>query len=202
MSRLVPPPGQRIRQRYTWLQETRRLRNVSLACQGLGISRKTIYKWRQRLDRARGDRQAIQDRSWRPHQFRHRVGKALRRLLLALRQQTQLGPARLRALLFVQGARAVPSAGRLAKLLRQGGVTRQYSRRPKRYRRVFVVPRPGALVLLDVKYGPYLVAGQQLYQQTAIDCCTWLRLVQFSEEVTVSTAKAFALPGEPDRTRT
>ncbi len=55
---------------------------------------------------------------------------------------------------------------------------------------------------LDVKYGPYLVAGQQLYQHTAIDCCTWLRLVQFSEEVTVSTAKAFALPGEPDRTRT
>ncbi len=93
---------------------------------------------------------------------------------------------------MAQGVRAVPSVPTLAKILRRAGLTRRYRRRRKRYRRVFVVPRPGALVQLDVKYVPYLVAGRQLYQYTAIDCCTGLRLVQFSEEVTVSTSQAFA----------
>ncbi len=54
------------------------------------------------------------------------------------------------------------------------------------------MPRPGDLVQLDVKFVPYLIEGRQLYQYTAIDCCTRLRVVSFSEELTISTSKAFA----------
>jgi len=55
-----------------------------------------------------------------------------------------------------------------------------------------VVPRPGDLVQLDVKFVPYLVAGHRLYQYTAIDCGTRLRLVTFSDERSSAASKAFA----------
>jgi hypothetical protein len=42
-----------------------------------------------------------------------------------------------------------------------------------------------------MKFVPSLVEGRQLYQYTAIDCCTRLRLVQFSEELTVTASKTF-----------
>lgn len=88
--------------------------------------------------------------------------------------------------------RHVPSATTIAKLLKQAGLTRRPRRRPKRYPRVFVVPRPGDLLQLDVKWVPYLIEGRQLYQYTAIDCCTRLRVVQLHEDVSLAAAKAFA----------
>jgi transposase InsO family protein len=72
------------------------------------------------------------------------------------------------------------------------GGQRALRTRPKRYRRVFVVPRPGDLVQLDVKFVPYLVEGHRLYQYTAIDCCTRVRLVSFRDELSIAAAKAFA----------
>ena len=79
----------------------------------------------------------------------------------------------------------------LAKLFRQAGLTRRRWARPQRYRRSFVVPRPGDLVQLDVKFVPYLVEGRRLFQYTAIDCCTRLRLVQLHEDLSLAAAKAF-----------
>ncbi len=184
-------PEQKIRQRVAWFQEAERLGNVTLACRRLGISRKTFYKWRARWLASRGDRQALLDRSRRPHHPRRKVKKTLRRRIVRLRERTHLGPARLRALLLAARVRGVPSPATIAKVLRQAGLTRPRRAKPKRYRRTFVVPRPGDLIQLDIKFVPYLVEGRQLYQYTAIDCCTRLRVVSFSEEVTNSTSKAF-----------
>jgi transposase InsO family protein len=192
MSKIILTPEQQIRQRYAWFEEAERSGNVTVACRRCGISRKTYYKWRWRYAESRGARQALLDRSRRPHRPRRKVKKALRRRLLQLRQRTHLGPARLRALLLARGTRHVPSAMTIAKVLRQAGLTRHPRGRPKRYRRVFVVPRPGDLLQLDVKFVPYLVEGHRLYQYTAIDCCTRLRLVQFSDELSLAAAKAFA----------
>ena len=191
MSKIILTPEQQIRQRYGWFEEAERLGNVTVACRRLGISRKTFYKWRQRFAETRGARQALLDRSRRPHRPRRKIKRALRRRLLQLRQRTHLGPARLHALLLARGVRQVPSARTIAKLLRQAGLTRRRRAKPKRYRRVFVVPRPGDLVQLDVKWVPYLVEGRQLYQYTAIDCCTRLRVVQLHEDLSLAAAKAF-----------
>ncbi len=192
MSKPILTPEQRIRQRYGWFEEAERVGNVTVACKRLGISRKTYYKWRKRFLTAQGNRQALQDRSRRPHRRRHQVKKALRRRLLALRRRTHLGPARLRALLLARGVKHVPSAPTIATLLKRAGLTRRHRGKPKRYRRVFVVPRPGDLVQLDVKFVPYLVEGHRLYQYTAIDCCTRLRVVTFSDELSIAASKAFA----------
>jgi transposase InsO family protein len=192
MSRIILTPEQQIRQRYAWFAEAERLGNVTLACRRCGSSRKAFYKWRQHFAETRSARQALLDRSRRPHRLRHTVKKALRRRLLTLRQRTHLGPACLRALLLARGVRAVPSAMTIAKLLKTAGLTRRHRAKPTRYRRVFVVPRPGDLVQLDVKRVPYRVEGRQLYQYTAIDGCTRLRVVQLHEDLSLAAAKAFA----------
>lgn len=192
MSKIILTPEQQIRQRYAWFEEAERLENVTVACRRLGISRKTFYKWRQRFAETRGARQALLDRSRRPHQPRRKVKKALRRRLLTLRRRTHLGPARLQALLLACGVRHVPSAATIAKVFRQAGLTRRRRARPQRYRRVFVVPRPGDLVQLDVKFVPYRVEGRRLFPYTAIDCCTRLRLVQLHEDLSLAAAKVFA----------
>jgi hypothetical protein len=87
------------------------------------------------------------DRSRRPH---HRVKKALRGRLLARRQRTHIGPARLRTLLLTRGTKHVPSAMTIPRLLKRAGRIRRRRAKPKRYRRVFVVPRPGDFIQLDV----------------------------------------------------
>jgi len=192
MSRIMLTPEQRIRQRYAWFQEAERLGNVTLACRRCGISRKTFYKWRKRFAESRGAGQALRDRSRRPHRSRRQVKKALRRRLLALRQRTHLGPARLRALLLARGTRHVPSIATIATILQRAGLTRRRRAKPKRYRRTFLVPRPGDLGRIDGQFVPYLVEGHRLYQYTAIDCCTRLRVVSFSDELSIAAAKAFA----------
>jgi transposase-like protein len=103
MSKVILTPEQQIRQRYAWFEEAERLGNVRLACTRLGISRKTFYKWRKRFQIDQGAKTALLDRSRPPHRPRRTVGKALRRRLLALRQRTHLGPARLRQLLRAAG---------------------------------------------------------------------------------------------------
>ncbi len=191
MSELYLTPEQKIRQRHNWFQEADRLGNVRLACLRLGISRKTFYKWRRRFRETKGDRSSWLDRPRRPHHPRRRVKKGLIRRILALRERTRLGPLRLRQLLQNQGCKRVPSAFTLSKILKRAGLTRRRRARPKRYRRSFIVPRPGGVLQVDIKYVPYLVAGRQWYPYTAIDCCTRLRIVQFSEEMANHVSQAF-----------
>ncbi len=191
MSEYELTPEQKIRQRYAWFQEAERLGNVQRACLRLGISRKTYYKWKHRLTQAKGQRSALLDRSRRPHQPRYQVKRSLRRRIKALRKQTHLGPVRLRQLLLNHGTPKVPSAFTISQIIKRYGLTRKRKTRPKRYRRIFTVPCPGDLVQVDVKFVPYLVEGRRLYQFTAIDCCTRLRLIQFHEEMATYTAKAF-----------
>lgn len=184
-------PEQQIRQRYAWFREAQRLGDVKLACLRLGISRKTFYKWKNRLAQAKGDRSALLDRPRRPHHTHYHVKKSLRRRILALRKKTHLGPLRLRQLLLNHALKKVPSAFTLSKILKRYGLTRKRKPHPKRYRRTFIVPRPGDLLQVDVKFVPYLVQGRRLYQFTAIDCCTRLRVIQFHQEMASNTAKTF-----------
>jgi hypothetical protein len=94
MSGLHHTPEQKIRQRHNWFLEADRLGNVRLACRRLGISCKTLYKGKKRFLEAKGERSALRDRSRRPHPPRCHVKKGLIRRLLALRQETHLGPSR------------------------------------------------------------------------------------------------------------
>ena len=107
----------------------------------------------------------------------------LQRRILTLRNQTRLGPLRLRQLLLNQTLKKAPSAFTISRILKPNGLTQHRKARPKRYRHLFIVPRPGDLLQVDVQFVPDLIEGQRLYQFTPIDCCTRLRLAQFSQEM-------------------
>ena len=66
MSESYLTPEQKIRQRFSWFQEARRLGNVKLTCLRLGISRKTFYKWKKRWSQAQGIHSTLLDRSRPP----------------------------------------------------------------------------------------------------------------------------------------
>ena len=191
MSEIKPTPEQKIRQRFAWFQEAQRLGNVKLACLRLGVPRKTFYKWKKRFAQAKGDRSALLDRPCRPHHLHYHFKRSLRRRIVALRKKTHLGPLRLRQLLLAHGLHKLPSAFTISQILKRKGLTRKRKPHPKRYRRTFVVPNPGDLLQVDVKFVPYLLQGRKLYQFTAIDCCTRLRVIQLHEEMASYTAKAF-----------
>lgn len=53
------------------------------------------------------------------------------------------------------------------------------------------MPRPGDCVQVDIKYVPYTVEGRHVYQYTALDDCTRLRVVRFFPELTNSAGLAF-----------
>lgn len=192
MSRSYLSPQELIRKRYNWFAEAKRLSNVSLACKRLGISRKSFYKWRSRFKEAKGNPNSLLDRSRRPYRSPRRIGKGMARVILRLRQRTHLGPLRLwDQLRRHPGLRGIPSPFGIYRVLKRAGLVRERKKRPKRYRRSFIVPRPGDLLQVDVKYLPYLVEGRRLYQYTAIDCHTRLRVVQIHEELAIHVAKCF-----------
>jgi hypothetical protein len=73
MSRMILPPEQQIRQRARWFELAAELGNVTIACARCEILPKTYHKWRKRFTEARSARQALLDRSRRPHRPRRRV---------------------------------------------------------------------------------------------------------------------------------
>ncbi|MDD5559379.1 IS481 family transposase [Candidatus Methylomirabilis sp.] len=174
---------QRIRQRLNWFQKARELGSVTDACCFFGISRKTYYKWQHRYAASQGDRLSLADRSRRPHAHPRQVGIRMARRLRRWRRRTGYGPRRLRWHLQRTGLRGVPSVYGIHRVLQRAGLLTRHRTRPK-HRQRYVMPQPGDCVQVDIKYVPYCVEGRQVYQYTALDDCTRLRVVRIFPELT------------------
>jgi transposase InsO family protein len=110
----------------------------------LGVSRTTGYKWVQRFQRE--GLAGLADRSSRAHRCPGRTGSETEALVIALRQQRKLGPARIAPLV------GVPASTVHAVLVRRGLSRLAWMDRPtgqvvRRYER----DRPGELLHVDVK---------------------------------------------------
>lgn len=159
-----------LKARLTWVQTYEQTQDVGLTCRRCGISAPTLRKWRQRYQEA-GEAGLI-SRSRRPHRLReHKVTPTDEHLILELRRSRRLGPKglqrelkRLHKLCF--------STSTIWKVLfrHQVSVLRPTARvkKPKRYSR----PIPGDRVQVDS-----CKIGKHLYQFTAIDDCTRLRVL-------------------------
>lgn len=181
---------QRIRQRLNWFQKARALGSVTDACCFFGISRKTYYKWRHRYAASSGDRLSLADRSRRPHHHPRQVGTRMARRLRRWWRRTGYGPRRLAWHLRRTGLRGVPSVYGIHRVLQRAGLLTRHRTRPKHQQR-YVMPKPGDCVQVDIKYVPYRVEGRRVYQYTALDDCTRLRVVRFFPELTNSAGLAF-----------
>ena len=112
---------------------------VSQAARNVGVSRRTVYRWRRRAP-------DFADRSCRPHRSPRRCADALEASVLALRLDERVGPDRIGPTLGLQ-----PST--VHRILRRHGAERlsHLFPKPRRSFGTFAPLRPGELVGIDIK---------------------------------------------------
>lgn len=163
-------PEHVLKARLGWVQMRERTQNAALTCRRCGISKATLLKWWRRYQ-DQGEA-GLCSQSRRPHKLRARkVAPEHEALILELRRTRHLGPKGLqRELLRLHQLRF--STRTVWKVLKHHGVSvlrpTNCPRQPKRYTR----PVPGDRVQVDT-----CKVGKHLYQFTAIDDCTRLRVL-------------------------
>jgi transposase len=174
-------------------QATEAPRNVARTCRYFGISRKTYYKWKRRYDEHR--EAGLCDRPRTPHRSPRSTPREVVGKILYLRQTYHFGPRRIADYLkrFHDVSLAMSSVHRI---LRRQGMHRlpaNLKHRPhgvrwKRYEK----PQPGHRLQLDVKFLERIPGTQKrLYQFTAIDDCTRLRVLKVYDACNQRTAIQF-----------
>ena len=170
-------------------------RGVAQTCREFGWSRKTFYKWKKRYAaRAMPPRSPISRAH--PDARPRATSQDVVRKILYLRQTYHFGPRRIADYLkrFHQVSIAPSSVHRL---LGKHGLSRlpaNQKHRPhgKRWQR-YEKPQPGHRLQLDVKFLERIPGTRKrLYQFTAIDDCTRIRVLKIYDACNQSTAIQFA----------
>jgi transposase InsO family protein len=154
--------------------------NVARVCRRFGISRKSFYKWKRR--HAEHNDAGLCDRPRTPHRSPRATARDVISKILYLRQHYHFGAGRIAAYLqrFHQIAIARSSVHRI---LRRHGMPRlpvnqKHQPRGKRWQR-YEKPQPGHRLQLDVKFLERIAGTRRrLYQFTAIDDCTRIRVLK------------------------
>ena len=171
-----------LKARLRWVKHYEHSQNAALSCRRCGISKATLLKWWRRYQ-LQGE-VGLRSQSRRPHKLRERkVTPEHEILVLDMRRRRHLGPKGLqRELLRLHQLRF--STRTIWKILHCHGVSvlkpSQRRRGFKRYTR----PVPGDRVQIDT-----CKVGKRLYQFTAIDDCTRMRvLALYSSRSAVNAA--------------
>ena len=175
------------------LQQAADGQNVARVCRRFGISRKPFYNWKRRHaehgDAGLCDRPRTPQRSPRPT-AREVVSK-----ILYLRQHYHFGPARIAAYLHRFHQLTIASSS-VHRILRRHGMNRlpanqKHQPHGKRWQR-YEKPPPGHRLQLDVKFLERIPGSRRrLYQFTAIDDCTRIRVLKVYDACNQRTAIAF-----------
>ena len=166
--------------RFRMLQQAAGTGNVSRTCRHFGISRKTFYKWKGRFD---ADGQAaLGDRSRAPHRSPRSTPPDVVSKILYLRQRYHFGPGKIAS--YLQRFHAVTIAvASVHRVLQKHGMNRlpanqKHRHHHQRWQR-YEKPQPGHRLQVDVKFLERIAGTQKrLYQFTAIDDCTRLRVLK------------------------
>ena len=168
-------------------------RNVARTCRHYGISRQAYYRWKRRYD-AHGAA-GLADRPSIPHRSPTATPPAVVSKVLYLRQHYHFGPGKIADYLrrFHQHSLAVSSVHRI--LVRHGmnRLPANQKHRPhgKRWQR-YEKPQPGHRLQVDVKFLERIPGTRKrLYQFTAIDDCTRIRVLKIYDACNQATAIRF-----------
>ena len=168
-------------------------RAVAQTCRYFGISRKTYYKWKRRHT-AHGDA-GLCDRPRAPQRSPHATPPEVVSKILYLRQQYHFGAGKiadyLRRFHHVSVARSS-----VHRLLDKHGLARLPANQKHRAHRLrwqrYEKPQPGHRLQVDVKFLERIPGGRKrLYQFTAIDDCTRIRVLKIFDACTQATAIRF-----------
>lgn len=155
-------------------------RQVARTCRHFGISRTLFYRWKRRFDEL--GEAGLADRPRTPHRSPRATPPAVVSKILYLRQQYHFGPGRIADYLkrFHQVTVACSSVHRI---LGKHGMNRlpanqKHQPHHKRWKR-YEKPRPGHRLQMDVKFLERIPGtAKRLYQFTAIDDCTRIRVLK------------------------
>lgn len=169
-------------------------RRVGVTCRYFGLSRKTFYKWKARFE-AHGEA-GLCDRPRTPHRSPRATPAEVVSKILYLRQQYHFGPSKIAD--YLKRFHQVSITGNTVhRLLIKHGMNRlpanqkhrRHSHRWQRYEK----PQPGHRLQMDVKFLERIPGTRKrLYQFTAIDDCTRIRVLKVYDACNQRTAMQFA----------
>jgi transposase InsO family protein len=140
--------------------------NVSELSRRFGVSRPTVYKWRDRY-RAEGAA-GLEDRSRRPRTSPSKTAPEVEALVLELRKDDPWGGRKLRRLLQEQGRDPVPSGSTITEILRRHGkLDGPRAGQPRDWAR-FEHPEPNDLWQMDFK-GHFALGSGRCHPLTVLD---------------------------------
>jgi transposase InsO family protein len=161
-----------------WSQEEPR--QVARTCRHFGISRTVFYRWKRRFDEY--GEAGLADRARTPHRSPRATPPAVVSKILYLRQQYHFGPGRI-ANYFERFQQVTIACSSVHRILGKHGMSRlpanqKHQPHHERWRR-YEKPRPGHRLQMDVKFLERVPGtGKRLYQFTAIDDCTRIRVLK------------------------
>lgn len=197
--RQIPPLTRDARLRRAWFDfYFSRDQNARLTCRHFGITPRTFYKWLRRYDPK--DLTSLEGHSRRPGRVRSSpLPRATVDKIVALRREFPAwSKCKLAVLLRARhGIALSPSTlGRIFKKhnlflpkVRKKGLrrlARKRERPDKALRKAF----PGSLVQMDTKHLRFS-DGSKVYQFTAVDTCTRLRVLRAFSTASSKSAEAF-----------
>jgi transposase InsO family protein len=180
--------------RFKLLQQAaNETRSVSRVCRHFGISCKTFYKWKKRYE-AHGAA-GLCDRPRAPHRSPRATSREVVSKILYLRERYHFGPRRIAD--YLQRFHQIRVAGSsVHRILAKHGLNRlpanqKHRSQAKRWQR-YDKPQPGHRLQMDVKFLERIpTTGKRLYQFTAIDDCTRIRILKVYDACNQRTAVQF-----------
>jgi transposase InsO family protein len=175
------------------LQQAADEQNVARVCRRFGISRKSFYKWKRRHSE-HGDA-GLCDRPRTPQRSPRATAREVVSKILYLRQHYHFGPARIAAYLH-RFHQIVIARSSVHRILWRHGMNRlpanqKHQPHGKRWQR-YEKPQPGHRLQLDVKFLERIPGTRRrLYQFTAIDDCTRIRVLKVYDACNQRTAILF-----------
>jgi transposase InsO family protein len=168
-------------------------RTVARTCRHFGISRKTFYKWKRR-HAEHGDA-GLCDRPRKPHRSPGATPPEVISKILYLRKNYHFGPGRI-ADYLQRFHRLSIATSSVHRILARHGMNRlpanqKYRPHKQRWQR-YEKPQPGHRLQMDVKFLERIPGTRtRLYQFTAIDDCTRIRVLKVYDKCNQDTAIRF-----------
>ena len=168
-------------------------RQVARTCRHFGISRTAFYRWKKRFDEL--GEAGLADRPRTPNHSPRATPPAVVRKILYLRQNYHFGAGRIAAYLhrFHQVKIARSSVHRILVKHDMGRLPANQKHQPhkKRWKR-YEKARSGHRLQMDVTFLERIPGtGKRLYQFTAIDDCTRIRILKVYDACNQRTAIQF-----------
>ena len=179
---------QNVKVRIELILLAHKIRNVREACARRGFSEKTYYKWLNRLERAKYEIWALEDRSRKPLNSPNQTPKWIEEKVK--RMSNSSGSVMLSEKLKRSGIKlSVTTICHILNKRRKPSSPK--TNKIKAHRKRYELPIPGMRVQMDVKYVPEPVNGRRAFVYVAIDECTRYRYAWCVESINARTTVMF-----------